>query len=95
MTGHIESDTLKDRRNLNTSGAPITHAILADCLMGIERVASRYLAAEVMGMWNPHFCSADATFEAGRACEELRHRLADLERRTMLAAAPAPPKEEG
>ncbi len=57
---------------------PITNATLARSLGSILRGASDDMAALVEGMWNPDFCSADATEKATEMANNMEFAVAAL-----------------
>jgi hypothetical protein len=67
----------------------MTNANLAHHLIGVAKLVSQerdYLAS---GMWNPAFCSADATNRAEDLCDELSRRIVHIKTLCRAARQPA------
>lgn len=68
----------------------ITNAVLASQIARLTRLASNGNAYLAAGMWNPHFCSADASDYAMSFCEDVRQIIDWIEKVSAEAAMPTP-----
>lgn len=70
----------------------ITNAAFATHVSAIVRTATHEAGGLAFGMWNPNFCSADASGDALRFCNEMEHLLENIK---VKAARPTPAAEGG
>lgn len=59
----------------------LSNAQLAHHLSMIARLIAGAQVSLAEGLWNPEFCSADATYYARSVCDDLRHKLSEIEQK--------------